>query len=119
MKALALATILALAATQAAAEPCRTKSGDGYRSWRIIDGKRCWTKGRRAKASLYWAQAKPVEERHEPKKYYPEEDDVWPKPEAAQAPKTLDRVPVELTPQQRIDRAFQCLQFASRGYRCE
>jgi len=55
---------LCLSSSAYAAVPCHTgKDGDGYWSWREIDGRRCWYRGSpgKPKAELFWkVAAKPT-----------------------------------------------------------
>jgi hypothetical protein len=58
-----LAVALLGPATDAHAIECRSEKGDGYPwAWRLIDGKRCWYKGRAGmdKKLLSWAATTPA-----------------------------------------------------------
>ena len=49
--------LIMMTSTSALAIECRSsKGGDGYWSWRLIDGKKCWYAGQRMidKSKLYW-----------------------------------------------------------------
>jgi hypothetical protein len=55
-----VAACMSMTCSAYAAAPCHTgKDGDGYWSWREIDGRRCWYRGKpgKPKAELYWQAA--------------------------------------------------------------
>jgi hypothetical protein len=55
--AAALALLICCADSAAAATACRSSAGkDGYYRYRLIQGKKCWTRGHEkiAKSELYW-----------------------------------------------------------------
>jgi hypothetical protein len=49
------------------AKICKSTSGDGYKEYRLIDGRKCWFKGKRPeKSELHWARDTGGAVRHPP-----------------------------------------------------
>jgi hypothetical protein len=49
------------------AKVCKPTSGDGYKEYRLIEGRKCWFKGRRPeKSELHWARDTDGAVRHPP-----------------------------------------------------
>jgi hypothetical protein len=62
----AMLILMVLHLTEVIAAPttkCQATPPQGYASWRIVDGKKCWYLGRRQvdKGLLYWEREKPIE----------------------------------------------------------
>lgn len=68
MKKLLLATLLLILSTDgASALTCSTyRSSSSYSQWRLIDGRKCWYKGKHRidKAQLHWIKLKPRPRSH-------------------------------------------------------
>jgi hypothetical protein len=93
---------------------CHSSKGspsEGYWRWRVIDGRTCWYVGeaRVGKAALTWSEAR-TREVVVARKFYTEADLKVPAtPPPPEPHQLLDQ---EMTPQQRIDNAFEALGLA-------
>jgi hypothetical protein len=94
---------------------CQSSKGsasEGYWRWRVIDGRTCWYVGeaRVGKSRLTWGETR-TPEVVVARKFYTEADLKVP---AAPPPEPHQLLDQEMTPQQRIDSAFEALGMAHR-----
>jgi hypothetical protein len=93
-----------------ACQPSKGPSSQGYWRWRVVDGKTCHYVGhaRVSKAALTWGETR-TPEVVVARKYYTEADLKVPATPPPEPHQLLDQ---EMTPQQRIDNAFEALGLA-------